>query len=93
MMKTFDSFREHCRSLKGQVLYTGTRAKSFHVEVEGDKVFFIPDSSGKRRTANSDKTESVLVLLAESNEWKPGAYQAITYHASYILAVAKHASA
>ena len=93
MMKTFDSFRDYCRSLKGKVLHTGARAKPFRVEVEGENVFFIPDSSGKRRTANSDKTERVLALLAESNEWTPGTYQAITYHASYILAIAKHASA
>lgn len=93
MLKTFDSFRSHCRSLQGKVLHTEARAKPFRVEVEGGVVFFIPESSGKRRTANSEKTERVLMILAESNEWSPGTYQAITYHASYILAIAKHASA
>lgn len=93
MLKTFDSFRDHCRSLKGKVLHTGVRARPFRVEVEGDTVFFIPESSGKRRTASSEKTARVLALLVESNEWTPRTYQAITYHASYILAVAKHASA
>ena len=92
MLKTFDSFRDYCRSLKGKVLRTGTRERPFRVEVEGGAVFFIPESSGKRRTASSDKIERVLVLLAETNEWTPGTYQAITYHASYILAIAKHAS-
>ena len=92
MLKTFDSFRDHCRNLKGKVLHTEARARPFRVEVEGDTVFFIPESSGKRRTANIEKTERVLALVAESNEWKPGSYQEITYHASYILAIAKHAS-
>ena len=91
MLKTFDSFRSHCRSLEGKVLYTGTRNKPFHVEVEGNTVYFTPESSGKRRTANSEKTERVLALLAETNEWTPGTYQAISYHASYILPGANHA--
>lgn len=89
-MHTFDSFREHCRTLTGKVLQTGAKGKDFQVEVEGNNIYFIPASSGKRRTANADKTERVLALLAESKEWSPGKYQAITYHASYILAVAKH---
>lgn len=93
MLKTFDSFRAHCRSLGGKVLYTGARGKPFRVEVDGSSVFFIPESSGKKRTASGEKTERVLALLKESNEWSPVAYQAITYHASYILAVAKDASA
>lgn len=92
MLKTFDSFLEHSRSLKGKILCTGARAKPFRVDVVGDTVYFIPESSGKRRTANREKTERVLVQLAESNEWAPGTYQAITYHASYILAIAKHAN-
>ena len=93
MLRSFDSFRSYCHSLKGKVLHTGARTKPFHVEVEGSAVFFIPASSGKRRVANADKTERVLALLAESNEWSPAKYQAITYHASYILAVAKDAGA
>ena len=93
MLQTFDSFRSHCHSLAGKVLHTVARAKPFTVEVEGNTVFFIPGSSGKRRTASGEKTERVLALLAESKEWSAGKYQPITYHASYILAVAKHADA
>ena len=91
MLQTFDAFRDHCRSLKGETLYTGVRGKPFKVEVEGEAVIFIPNSSGKRRFANSEKTMLVLALLAESKEQSPGKYHAITYHASYILAIAKHA--
>jgi hypothetical protein len=91
MLKTFESFRNYCHSLKGKVLYTEARGKPFRVETEGSNVFFIPESSGKRRAASSEKTERVLTLLAESSEWSPGMYQAVTYHASYILAVARHA--
>ncbi len=93
MLKTFDSFRSHCRLLEGTVLHTAARNRPFRIEIEGNAVFFIPESSGKRRTANSEKTERVLALLAESNEWSPGKYQTITYHASYILAIARHAEA
>lgn len=93
MLKTFDSFRSHCRSLRGKVLYTAARRRPFRVEVDGGTVFFIPESSGKRRTASGEKTERVLALLEESKEWTPVSYQAITYHASYILALAKNAGA
>jgi len=93
MLRSFDSFLDHCRSLSGKILHTGARSKPFSVEVEANTVFFIPQSSGKRRRADSAKTERILALLAESREWSPGQYQAITYHASYILAIAKHAGA
>ena len=92
MLFSFESFLVHCRALRGEILYTGAMSKPFTVEVQGEVIFFVPSSSGKRRRANVAKTEGVLKLLAESKDWSPGAYQQITYHASYILAVAKHAT-
>ncbi|PNG46380.1 hypothetical protein WDL1CHR_04694 [Variovorax sp. WDL1] len=93
MLFSFESFLRRCQTLEGHVLHTGTHAKPFTVEVEGSTVYFVPHSSGKRRRADPRKTERVLSQLAESKAWAPGEYQAITYHASYILAVAKHGGA
>ena len=92
-MYSFESFRSYCRTMAGEVLYTGSQAKPFSVAVEGEAVYFVPQSSGTPRRADSEKTERVLALLSESGEWSPGKYQAITFHASYILAVAKHRGA
>ncbi|MBP1152363.1 hypothetical protein JOD69_004226 [Methylocaldum sp. RMAD-M] len=93
MLRSFASFVSYCKSLHGTVLHTGAQSKPFRVEVEGNTVFFVPQSSGKRRRANCEKTERVLAELSRSNVWSPGHYQSITYHASYIIAVAKHAGA
>lgn len=91
MITTYPEFFAYCRLLNGEVLHTGARARPFTVSVVGDALRFIP-ASGKGRRADPERTERVLRQLAESNEWAPGAYQTITYHASYILAIAKHRS-
>lgn len=93
-LKSFADFTAYCRSIEGELLTTLAQSKPFVVEVEGSTPYFVPQSSGRRRRANAEKTEQVLSLLAESNDWSPSKYQAITYHASYILAIAKkHQSA
>lgn len=89
MITSYPEFFAYSRRLTGEVLHTGARARPFTVSVSGDALHFVPES-GKGRRADPERTERVLRQLAESNEWSPGAYQAITYHASYILAVAKH---
>ena len=91
MVTTYPEFFAYCRHLHGEVLHTGARGRPFTVSVVGDALHFTP-ASGKGRRADPERTERVLRQLAESNEWSPGAYQAITYHASYILAIAKHRS-
>lgn len=89
MLTTYAEFLAYCKTLQGKTLHTEARSKPFTVTVTGDVLHFVP-SSGSGRRANAAKTERVLRLLAESNDWSPGSYQALTYHASYILAVAKH---
>jgi hypothetical protein len=90
LLSSFADFVDYCRRLRGTALETGARGKLFSVTVEGNTVYFIPKSSGKRRRANAEKTERVLKQLTGTSTWAPGDYQAITYHASYILAVARH---
>ncbi len=91
---SFPEFLNYCRLLRGETLYTEARSKAFSVQVEGGALWFVPISSGKRRRANPEKTENVLSLLGKTGSWSPGSYQDITFHASYILAVAKrHATA
>lgn len=93
-LKTFPAFLSYCRSLSGETLYTEARNKAFSVQVEGETLWFVPLSSGKRRRANPVKTEQVLSLLSKAGSWSPGSYQDITFHASYILAIANsHAKA
>lgn len=89
LLKTFEEFLKYSQTLHGVTLLTNTREKPFKVSVEGKNLFFVP-SSGKRRRANATKTERVLTLLADSNDWSPGTYQGITFHASYILQVVRH---
>lgn len=83
MLKSFRQFLSYCRSIEGEVLYTGVRSKPFYVQLEGNALFR-PQSLGKRRRADSEKTERVLSLLSDSKDWSAGSYEAITYHASYI---------
>jgi hypothetical protein len=90
MLKTFNDFTGYCKALDGQPLQTLSKGQLFTVSVEDGNVLFIPSSSGKRRRADKTKTESVLAELAKSRDWSPGSYQSITYHASYILSVARH---
>jgi hypothetical protein len=92
MLTTYPEFLAYCKTLQGETLHTEARSRPFTISVAGDVLHFVP-SSGTGRRANAAKTERVLRLLAESNDWSPGAYQAMTYHASYILAVAKRWSA
>jgi hypothetical protein len=90
-LETFPDFLNYCRSLRGEILHTETRNKPFSVVVEGGMLWFVPLSSGKRRRADPEKTQRVLSLLKNTGSNSPGYYQAITFHASYILAVAnKH---
>ncbi|MBI2276491.1 MAG: hypothetical protein HYU74_03995 [Dechloromonas sp.] len=91
-LASFPEFLNYCRSVRGETLHTGARNKPFSVEVEGGALWFVPLSSGKRRRASPEKTEQVLSLLNKTGSCAPGSYHAITFHASYILAVAnKHA--
>ena len=91
MIESFSAFQELCQKLSGETLRTDARRKPFTVEIDGGHVFFVPES-GKRRRANPDKTERVLATLARSGDWSPGKYQQITFHASYILAIARRVS-
>jgi len=91
MIESFSAFQELCQKLSGETLRTDTHKKPFSVEVNDSNVFFVPES-GKRRRAHPDKTERVLATLAQSGDWSPGKYQQITFHASYILAIARRAS-
>ena len=88
-MKSFVEFLEYCHSLQGKELLTIAQGRPFCVSVQGGEIYFVPASSGKRRRANAEKTELVLSLLSESGEWSPSIYRTISYHASYILAIAK----
>ncbi len=88
-LKTFNEFKNYCNSLKNQALYTISQNKKFFVEIEGNDLYFIPSSSQKRRKANSEKTERVLEKLIQTNSYMASDYKEITFHASYILAVAK----
>jgi hypothetical protein len=91
-LASFPEFLNYCHSLKGETLYTEARNKPFAVEVEGGALWFVPLSSGKHRRASPEKTEQVLSLLNKTGSCTPGSYHDITFHASYILAVAsKHA--
>ena len=91
-LATFPEFMNYCRSLEGIALHTEAQKKPFSVEVEGGGLWFVPLSSGKRRRASPEKTELVLSQLNKTGSYSPGSYQAITFHASYILAVAnRHA--
>ena len=87
-LASFAEFRDYCLSLKGETLHTEARNKPFSVEVDGSALWFVPLSSGKRRSAKPGKTEQVLSLLNKTGCNSPGSYQAITFHASYIVAVA-----
>ena len=88
LLASFTEFLNYCRSLKGETLHTEARNKPFSVEVEGGALWFVPLSSGKRRRADPEKTELVLSQLNKTGSHSPGSFQAITFHASYILAVA-----
>ncbi len=88
LLASFPEFLNYCRSLKGETLHTEARNKPFSVEVEGGALWFVPLSSAKRRRASPEKTELVLSQLNKTGSYSPGSYQAITFHASYILAVA-----
>ena len=88
LLASFTEFLNYCRSLKGETLHTEARNKPFSVEVEGGALWFVPLSSGKRRRADPEKTELVLVQLNKTGSYSPGSFKAITFHASYILAVA-----
>jgi hypothetical protein len=70
------------------MLYTKARNKAFSVQVEGETLWFVPTSSGKRRRANPEKTERVLSLLGKIGSPSSGSYKEITFNASYIIAVA-----
>ena len=87
-LASFPEFLNFCRSLKGETLHTEARNKPFSVEVEGGALWFVPLSSGKRRKASPEKTELVLSQLNKTGSYSPGSYQTITFHASYILAIA-----
>ena len=87
-LASFPDFLNYCRSLKGEPLHTEARKKPFAVDVAGDAIWFVPLPSGKRRRVNPEKTELVLSQLNKTGSYSPGRYQAITFHASYILAVA-----
>lgn len=87
LLETFSDFFNYCRSLRGEVLRTEARNKPFSVVVEDGTLWFIPMSSGKRRRADPEKTQRVISLLKNTGSNSPGRYQAITFHASYILAV------
>ncbi len=89
LLSSFPEFLNYCSSLKGETLHTEARSKPFSVEVEGSILWFVPLSSGKRRRASPEKTELVLSQLNKTGSYSPSSYQAITFHASYILAVAK----
>lgn len=89
LLASFPEFLNYCRSLNGETLHTGALNKAFSVEVEGSALWFVPLSSGKRRRASPQKTELVLFQLNKTGSYSPGSYQAITFHASYILAVAE----
>ena len=92
LLATFPEFLTYCRSLSGETLHTEARKMPFKVEVQSGALWFVPLSSGKRRRASPEKTEQVLSLLNKTGSRTPGSYQAITFHASYILAVAnRHA--
>jgi len=89
-LTTYQEFFAYCTKISGQPLYTAARRKEFTIRTESDALFFVPKSSGTSRRADHAKTEAVLKMLAESGVVAPGAYQSITYHASYIIAVANH---
>ena len=92
LLASFPKFLHYCRTLKGETLHTEARNKPFSVEVEGAVLWFVPLSSGKRRRASPEKPELLLSQLNKPGSYSPGRYHAITFHASYILAVAnRHA--
>lgn len=88
LLRSFPDFLNYCSSLKGETLHIEARSKPFSVEVEGDALWFIPLSSGKRRRANPERTELVLSQLNKTGDYSPCCYQSLSFHASYILAVA-----
>lgn len=90
---SYEDFLLHCRILAGKTLYTGTHHKAFGIELEGDTIWFVPQSSGKRRRCDPDKTTQVLAQFHNTGSDSPGSYQRITFHASYILAVVREAQA
>lgn len=90
MLNTYSQFLVYCHSLKATPLYTMARNKEFSVETENNTIYFVPKSSGKRRRVDAEKTQAVLSQLSKFNDWSPGTYQPITFHASYILAVVHH---
>ena len=90
MLNTYSQFLDYCHTLKFKPIYTMARNKEFSVEIENDTIYFVPKTSGKRRRVDAGKTQEVLSQLSKFYDWSPGVYQAITFHASYILAVANH---
>lgn len=89
MVTTFNEFVAYCKTIEGETLLTAARGKPFEVLFEGNSLYFIP-SSGKRRKADAGKTQRMLQELADTNDWSPGSYHMITFHASYILQVVRH---
>lgn len=90
MLNTYSQFLDYCHKLKSTPLYTMARNKEFSIEIENDTIYFVPKTSKKRRRVDAGKTQEVLSQLSKFNDWSPGMYQPITFHASYILAVAHH---
>ncbi len=80
---TADELLTFARTLQGQILETTVRHETFTVDVVGDKIFYTPLSSQKRRQHPRSDLENACEIYSKTHSLKPGDYTARTRNATY----------
>jgi hypothetical protein len=84
---TADSLLRFASGLEGERLTTMARGAAFTLRVLPVGIEITPESSGEARLVPREKVGRVCAEFQRLRSTKPGDYQAITFDASYLLAV------
>lgn len=73
--------------LDGQRLETGAKGRGFRLHLGEEGPVYVPESSGEPRGDTWDRISTVLDRFNKTGSVRPGDYQDVTRHASYVMAV------
>lgn len=75
------------QTLEGTQLITHARARPFSLKVIPTGIEFVPESTGEPRRVSTEMVQLVYDEYTRSQSLRPSHYQAITFDASYLLAL------
>ena len=90
MSLSVDGLLQYASTLEDERLTTIAGRAFFSVRVLPGGIEITPVSSAKARFVSRDEIKVVLDEYGRSRDLVPGHYQALSFHASYLLALIAH---